>query len=247
MAFRDLPVLVNQIPESLPVSHLVEERCRQANIPCLVDTRNLPPERSMRSLLRPVPRLQDVVTTVWPSAASLREVLGADSLLEPIAALPHVLFFAPRFGVPTLAQVEKRLARKEALGPSIMLGDLGNWPAEPPGPIESLAHPAREQMDVHEQRLQADPRLAALQYDRRVFTAAANTANGDVKPGLQFHYHQQDGLVWAYYEGPGIDLGMLVAVQDAHGRLRMAYRHLSDTDAFRSGDCFSYPEILPDG
>ncbi len=245
--FRDLPVLVNQAPDGLPASHRVEDICRDAQVPCLVDVRNLPPERSMRSLLRPVPRLQDIVTTIWPDANHMQKVLAAGGLLDEVAALPHVLFYAPRFSVPALQEVEKRIARKEALGPSGLVGDLRQWPDELPGPTELLHHPAQEVIAFHEARLQADPRLATLQYDRRAFTAAANTVNGDVKPGLEFHYHEEDGLVWAYYQGAGVDLGMLVAVKDAHGRLRMAYHHVSDTDQLRAGNCFSYAEILPDG
>lgn len=252
LCFLDNPVLVNQAPDELPLSHRVEDRCRAANVTCLVDVRNLPPDRSMRSLFRPVPRMQDLVTTVWPDGETLRRVLGgAESDSEPLfpalSALPHVLYWVPRFSVPALADVEKRIARKEALGTSSLLGDLARWPEPPPGPTSTIDHPASEAMAQHEKRLLADVRLGELQYDRRVFTAASNTANGDVKPGLEFHYHEEGDLVWAFYEGAGVELGMLVAVKDQHGRLRMAYQHLADTDQVRAGTCFSYPEILADG
>ncbi len=247
LCFRDHPVLVNQSPDQLPLSHRVEARCREANATCLVDVRNLPPERSMRSLLRPVPRMQDVVTTVWPNAETLRGVLGRDGILQEIAAMPHVLFWIPRFSIPALKDVEKRLARREALGTSSLLGDVSSLPEPPSGPSELLDHSSAQEIAGHEARLRADPRLAELQYDRRAFTAQANTDNGDVKPGLEFHYHEEDGLVWAFYEGDGVELGMLVAVKDEHGRLRMAYCHLSDTDQVRAGHCFSYPEIQSDG
>lgn len=252
LCFRDRPVLVNQAPEMLPLSHRVEARCRAENVPCLVDVQNLPPERSMRSLLRPVPRMQDLVTTVWPDEQTVRRVLGGasseeGSLVPELVALPHVLYWVPRLSIPVVKDVEKRLARKDALGTSSLLGDWQHWPTMPPAPPASLDHPAAEAMRLHEDRLRADTRLAALQYDRRVFAAAANTANGDVKPGLEFQYHEEDGLVWAFYEGDGVELGTLVAVKDAHGRLRMAYHHWSDTDQLRTGHCFSYPELEADG
>ncbi|MCW5964797.1 MAG: hypothetical protein KIT83_12215 [Bryobacterales bacterium] len=252
LCFRDHPVLVNQAPDELPLSHRVEDRCREENVTCLVDVRNLPPDRSMRSLFRPVPRMQDVVTTVWPDGETLRRVLGGahgdrETLLPELQEVPHVLYWVPRFSVPALADVEKRIARREALGTSALLGDLARWPEPPSGPFHTWDHPASEAMAHHEARLRADARLAELQYDRRVFTAAANTANGDVRPGLEFDYHEEAGLVWAFYEGSGVELGMLVAVKDEHGRLRMAYQHLTDTDQVRAGHCFSYPEILPDG
>lgn len=254
LCFRDLPVLVNQPPERLPLSHRVEDRCLDANITCLVDVRNLPPERSVRSLLRPVPRLQDLVTTVWPDEVTLRRVLGGDEtgeagdrLLDEMAALPHVLYWVPRPSIPAVSHVEKRLAHREVLGGGGLLGNLNAFPDPLPTPELELPHSAEAQIRQHEERLRTDPRLATLQYDRRVFTSLQNTANGDVKPGLEFQYHEEDGLVWASYEGDGVELGMLVAVKDAHGRLRMAYQHINDIDQRRTGLCFSYPEIQPDG
>jgi hypothetical protein len=259
LCLQDLPIPVNQAPERLPLSHQVEARCRAANLTCLVDTLNLPPERSMRSLLRPVPRIQDVVTTVWPDEQTLRRVLGStagntsqNDLCEALVALPHALFWVPRYSIPTLKDAEKRIARKLAMGHGAVVGDLHHTPPSLPLPPEHLAHPAEQQMAIHEERLQANPVLAALQYDRRAFESAENTANGDVQPGLEFHYHEHaasdgSGLVWAFYEGTGVELGMLVAIKDASGRLRMSYQHVSDTDLLRTGHCFSYPEIAADG
>jgi hypothetical protein len=259
LCFRDQPIPVNQAPEKLPLSHQVEWRCRAANVTCLVDTLNLRPERSMRSLLRPVPRIQDVVTTVWPDEECLRRVLGKSGeaeeggeLLGGLNALPHALFWVPRYSIPTLKDAEKRIARKEAMGPGSIVGDLGHVPPLVALPPENLQHPAADLISRHEQRLQAEPRLGRLQYDRRAFESVENTANGDVQPGLEFHYHEYvasdgSGLVWAFYEGAGVELGMLVALKESAGRLRMSYQHLSDTDLLRTGHCFSYPEIGDDG
>lgn len=246
LCFRDKPIALDQAPAGIPLSERVEQRCRETGAVCVVDTLNLRPERSLKSLMRPMPRTQDLVTTVWPDEAALRESLGADGLLEEVREAPHVVFWVPGPYIPGMQAVEKRLARKELIGGSGLLGDLRAMPA-PPEPPASLGHPAREEMEAHENRLRANPELGALQYDRRVFRSAENTSNGDVQPGLEFQYHESSGVVWAFYEGEGVELGTLAARKDAHGRLRMAYQHLNNTDQLREGWCFSYPEMLPDG
>lgn len=251
LCWKDLPVAVNAAPSSPPLSHRFEDRCRGTGVTCLVDLVNLPPARSVKSLFKPVPRTQDVVSSVWPNLDALHSGIGATEgvagLLDEIAEREHVLFWMPRQSLPTLADVEKRLARFQVLGANRYLGGLRQVPAMPPEPAEELAHPQIGAMRRHEERLRSDRRYAELQYDRRVFWALSNTENGDVQPGLEFRYHEEDGFVWAFYEGEGVHIGTLVARKDDYGRIRMAYHHLNPADEAREGQCFSYPELLPGG
>ena len=249
LCFRDHPMTLDEAPKAHTLAQLVEMRCRRAGVTCMVDTLSLHPARKLRSLLRPIPRSQELVTTIWRDAISVEAVLGkgSDGLWDQVAAMPHVMFAVPGSYVPGIDAVESRLSRKELIGGCGMLGDLQHPVEAFPEPPDFLGHPALAEIQRQEQRLYDSPQLGGLQYDRRVFCSAANTANGDVQPGLEFQYFEASGVVWAFYEGGGVELGTLVARKDPHGRLRMVYQHLSNTDQLREGQCFSYPEILPDG
>jgi len=247
LCFRDRPVDLDEIPAQPLLSDRVELKCREMGIVCMVDILHLRPERSLRSLVRPMPRTQNVVTTMWPNEDVLHEALASSTLLEEIRQTSHVAFWAPGSFIPGLSEVAKRLARQETLGGSGLLGRLGSVPKPLAEPPEYMEHPAEDEMTIHETRLREDPCLSALQYDCRVFSSLSNTDNGDVQPGLSFRYFESDGIVWAFYEGQGISLGTFIARKDPHGRLRMRYQHISNTDELHEGVCFSYPEILNDG
>ncbi len=86
-----------------------------------------------------------------------------------------------------------------------------------------------------------------LPYDNRIMVSVANTANGDVGGDTVFHYHQQESVVWATYEGGRVRYGTLVAVVAADGSLDMRYQHVTVDGDLATGICRSVPEILPDG
>jgi len=79
------------------------------------------------------------------------------------------------------------------------------------------------------------------------FRAIANTDNGEVSSQTLFHYHQEDDLVWAVYQGGGIRKGTLVGQWRKGNLLEFRYQHLSTDGTFKSGECISRPELKVDG
>lgn len=256
LCWKDEAIPVNLPPDSRSLARRFETLCRRQGVLCLVDLLPLPPARGVRSLLKPVPRMQALVSSLWPDAAALRileesvpEAEGAAQtpLLGALAQRDLAAFYVPGLAIPTLVQAEQRLARIQVMGPNAMLGTLRQLPADPPALPEQLDHPHIAEIREHEARIQRDPRYAALQYDRRCFSALTNTSNGDVRPGLRFDYHEEGGAIWAWYEGDGVFLGVLAANRSQTGALRLAYQHLNAADEIRAGQCLSFPEFLPDG
>ena len=88
---------------------------------------------------------------------------------------------------------------------------------------------------------------AEVNFDGRVFCAAQNTSNGETSAATRFEYHQNGSTVWATYSGGEVQFGTLIAKVDATGLLDMRYQHLSASGEWRSGMCWSAPELLPDG
>jgi len=86
-----------------------------------------------------------------------------------------------------------------------------------------------------------------IQYEGRLFRSIGNSDGGDVDGGTTFHYHQRGDLVWATYSGGSVLFGTLLAKVDAAGNLDMRYQHISVEGRFKSGQCQSRPETLPDG
>jgi hypothetical protein len=84
-------------------------------------------------------------------------------------------------------------------------------------------------------------------YDGRRFRSLSNSAGGDVGGETTFDYHQREDLVWATYAGGSVRFGTLLAKVDPSGNLDMRYQHLSADGAFKTGQCQSRPEVLPDG
>ena len=225
-----------------------------------MDRLDLPPSGGITRFFKPVPRVQELFTSVWPDEQALRSGLTGRSstdktgprLVDEIARMDHVIFWIPCRSIPTIAQFEQRFARKQVLGDSSIVGDLSRVPPAPPEPSGEwepafASHPQAREIRLQEERLGANPFYADLQYDRRVFQTLVNSANGDVQPGLVFHYHEEDGNLWAFYGGEGVHLGSLVARKSANGRLNMSYQHVNAADELRAGRCLSFPEFLPDG
>jgi hypothetical protein len=255
LCWKDEPRTVDVAEDTNSLVRRFERLCRECGAICLVDTLALPPARGVRSLLKPVPRVQALVSSVWRDADALRQLepgsLASDgpdgSVLQALLLRDHVVFWTPGRAIPTLAQTEQRLARVQVMGSGALLGSLRQLPTAPPVAPEILEHPQNGEMRQQEERLRQDPRYAALQYDRRCFQAVSNTANGDVQPGLRFEYHEEDGVLWAWYEGDGVFLGSLAGRKSATGALRISYQHTNGDGELRAGQCISYPEFLPDG
>ncbi len=89
--------------------------------------------------------------------------------------------------------------------------------------------------------------MPAIDYNGRTFRSINNTANGEVDGQTLFHYHQSDQIVWATYQGGGIQWGTLIAKVDAAGRLEMRYQHINAFGELMTGECLSMPEVLSDG
>lgn len=89
--------------------------------------------------------------------------------------------------------------------------------------------------------------MKRVNYDNRIFTAAENSATGEVNRATLFHYRQQADIVWATYSGGQIVFGTLVAKVDSQDNLDMRYQHINDSGKIMTGECKSVLEILPDG
>ena len=86
-----------------------------------------------------------------------------------------------------------------------------------------------------------------IRYDGRVFRSVENSTGGDVGAATTFHYRQVADVVWATYSGGSVRFGTLLAKVDAEGNLDMRYQHVSVEGQFKTGQCRSRPEHLPDG
>jgi hypothetical protein len=131
------------------------------------------------------------------------------------------LWWIPAGEIPTVKDGITRLAHLEAYGESPMAFSF----AKP------LPAPPAESID----------------YDRRMLVSRANTANGEVGADTLFHYRQRDNNIWATYEGGQIQFGTLIAVPDTAGLLNVRYQHVNRDGDFKTGICWSAPELLPDG
>ena len=49
--------------------------------------------------------------------------------------------------------------------------------------------------------------MSAFDYDQRFFKPVSNSATGEVGSETVFHYRQRGKVVWATYEGGGIEFG----------------------------------------
>jgi len=90
--------------------------------------------------------------------------------------------------------------------------------------------------------------VTGLNYDGRRFVSVENSPSGEVGPETVFEYHQDgDDVVWATYGGGSVRFGTLVAKADGEGRLDARYGHVNTSGELMTGECFSVPELLPDG
>lgn len=84
-------------------------------------------------------------------------------------------------------------------------------------------------------------------FEGKTFRSVANTENGEVGAETIFHYHQQESVVWADYEGGEIVKGHLMANALASGQLDIRYHHINQRGEIMTGKCLSTPEVLVNG
>lgn len=104
-----------------------------------------------------------------------------------------------------------------------------------------------EEIEFHEGGRGARQDAPVIHYDGRRFRSVENSFTGEVGPETVFDYHQEDGVVWATYEGGAVRFGTLVATADDGGRLDARYQHVNGAGELMTGECRTMPEKLPDG
>jgi hypothetical protein len=82
--------------------------------------------------------------------------------------------------------------------------------------------------------------------DGRVFRVAETGGESEASTATVFEYHEQDGLVWARYEGGAVRLGFLVGTREGD-RLELRHSQLNVDDETSSGRCTTAVSVLPDG
>ena len=85
-----------------------------------------------------------------------------------------------------------------------------------------------------------------MSLEGRRFRVAAMDAGGEATLATVFEYHEQDGLVWARYEGGAVRLGFLVGTR-RDDRLDFRYTQLNESGETSSGHCSTTISTLPDG
>lgn len=86
-----------------------------------------------------------------------------------------------------------------------------------------------------------------INYDQKKFRSVNNTENGEVSTDTIFHYQQEGNLVTATYAGGEILKGNIIGKVDEQGIIEMRYQHLNQQLEFKTGQCVSTPEVLPNG
>lgn len=89
--------------------------------------------------------------------------------------------------------------------------------------------------------------MILINYDNKKFASVENSETGEVTSETVFHYHQNQGLVWAEYSGGEVVFGSLIARVCESGSLDLRYQHLNKQGELMTGTCYSTPEILEDG
>ena len=86
----------------------------------------------------------------------------------------------------------------------------------------------------------------ARSLDGLVLAPVADQAPGQVGTRTRFTYHEQDGEIWAEYEGGDVVRGRLVGTR-AGDRIDIRYVQLKTDGTTSSGHCVSLVTELPDG
>jgi hypothetical protein len=80
----------------------------------------------------------------------------------------------------------------------------------------------------------------------RRFRGAGTSAGGEVDDSTLFEYHEQEGIVWARYEGGAVLLGFLVGTRDGDD-LEFRYSQVNGRGETSNGRCSSRISVLTDG
>lgn len=80
----------------------------------------------------------------------------------------------------------------------------------------------------------------------RRFRPAKMDAQGEASDATVFEYHEDDGVIWARYEGGAVRLGFLVGTRDGD-RLEIRYSQVNDRGETSNGRCSTTISVLPDG
>lgn len=82
--------------------------------------------------------------------------------------------------------------------------------------------------------------------DGRVFNVSDMGAAGEASAATMFEYHEDNGLVWARYQGGAVRLGFLVGIREGD-RLDFRYSQLNESGETSNGRCSTTLSVLPDG
>ncbi len=83
--------------------------------------------------------------------------------------------------------------------------------------------------------------------DGKIFQSVENTENGEVDSETLFHYHQEDEIISADYNGGSIRKGHLLGKMLENGTLEFTYHHINLEGNLMLGKCTSVPTQLTDG
>jgi hypothetical protein len=93
----------------------------------------------------------------------------------------------------------------------------------------------------------ATPMNAAdVPLDGRVFRGVEMSEAGEASVATRFEYHEDDGVIWARYEGGAVRLGFLVGTRDGD-RLEFRYSQLNGSGETSNGRCSTRISVLQDG
>jgi hypothetical protein len=88
---------------------------------------------------------------------------------------------------------------------------------------------------------------ADVPLDGRIFRGAGEKAEAEeASAATVFEYHEDDGVIWARYEGGVVRLGFLVGTRD-RDRLEFRYSQLNDRGETSNGRCSTTISLLSDG
>jgi len=80
----------------------------------------------------------------------------------------------------------------------------------------------------------------------RRFRVAEMSDSAEAGTDTVFEYHEQDGVIWARYQGGAVRLGFVVGTRSGD-RLEFRYSQVNESGETSNGRCSSTVSALPDG